>query len=104
MDKHGFPVLMSNCTSRRGRTCTVSGLTRCKYSVQRIKDCSFFVHGAKLFNGLPQEIRDIANCKFDIFKSAVDHWMQNIPDEPHLHGYHHRSNGSISNSLDVIST
>ena len=105
MDKHGFPVLMSNCTSRRGRMCTVPGLTRCKNSVQRIKDCSFFVHGAKLFNGLPQEIRDIANCKFDIFKSAVDHWMQNIPDEPHLHGYHHRSNGSISNSLlDVIST
>ena len=42
-----------------------------------------------------KKLRDIANCKFDIFKLAVDRWLQNIPDEPHLQGYHHRTNGSI---------
>ena len=62
-----------------------------------VRNCSF--------NALPQKIRDIANCKFDVFKSAVDCWLQNIPDEPHLQGYHHRTNDSTSNSLlDVIPT
>ena len=39
------------------------------------------------------------NCKFEIFKSAVDKFLSGIPDEPHLTGYHLRTGGSSSNCL-----
>ena len=103
LDSCGFPVLLDNITSRKGRLCSVPGFIRTKSSVQTIKNYSFFVHGAKLFNAMPQNIRDITNCKFEVFKTAVDLYLRSVKDEPHLNGYHFRSNGAISNSLlDII--
>ena len=103
LDSSGFPVLMDNITSRKGRMCSVPSFARTKSSVQTIKDYSFFVHGAKLFNTMPQKVRDITNCKFEVFKTAVDSFLRNVKDEPHLNGYNFRSNGVISNSLlDII--
>ena len=52
---------------------------------------------------MPQNVRDITNCKFEVFKTAVDLFLRSVKDEPHLNGYHFRSNGAISNSLlDII--
>ena len=99
----GFPVLLSTYTSRNGRMCSVPSFVRTKSSVQTIKNFSFFVHGAKLFNIMPLKVRIITDCKFEVFKTAVDIYLSSIPDEPHLNGYHSRSNGAMSNSLlDII--
>ena len=97
-DTAGLPVLVNNFTSRKGRMCSIPSFVRSRGSLQTIKDCSFFVHGAKLFNSMPQKVRDITGCKFETFKTAVDSYLRNIKDEPHLNGYHIRTNGSCTNT------
>ena len=96
---NGSDVLQNDFNLRRGRLCTVPAIRRTKSSLQTIRYKSFFVHGAKLFNMLPQSTRNISNCKFKIFKSSVDKFLSTIPDEPHLSGHNFRTGGSLSNCL-----
>ena len=54
---------------------------------QSLLDASFKVRGPKLFNVLPAHIRSITKCEVSRFKSALDGWLMNIPDEPLVTGY-----------------
>ena len=100
VDSTGRYLLFNKFNDRLGRSCTVPPLVkRGTQFIQTMKNNSFLVLGAQLFNILPHNIRNITNCKFELFKSAVDGFLSSVPDEPHLNGYNNRTNGAVSNCL-----
>ena len=81
----------SNCgltpsiSKRRGRLFIIPSLKgpRC---VKRLKEQSFQVHGPKLFNCLPQTLRNITKVSVEEFKEKLDEYLSSIPDEPNVDG------------------
>ena len=51
-------------------------------NVKKAKEASLTVKGAKLFNMLLLEIRNINSDKVEVFKRALDKYLTKIPDEP----------------------
>ena len=87
---------------RNGRTIFVPSVdTTSPRQIQKVRDSSLFVHGAKLFNVLPKEIRNCTNCSILEFKAKLDDYISQIPDEPVVPGYssNHSTN---SNSLLIL--
>ena len=59
--------------SRIGRTTSLPAMNnKCPQAIQRIRDSSLAVHGAKLFNCLPRSIRDVTKCATLEFKATLD--------------------------------
>ena len=50
--------------------------------IQTVRDDSFQVHGPRLFNCLPIQIRNLTNCSVDSFKFKLDNFLSLVPDEP----------------------
>ena len=69
---------------RLGRLCNVV-IPDAK--LQNIRDGTLPIQGAKLFNILPKEIRDMRNVPLQKFKGALDMYLKQIPDEPQITGY-----------------
>ena len=65
-------------------------------AVRQAQEAILKVKGAKLFNLLPQEVRNLDNVTVDMFKSNVDSWLVNVPDQPTIPG---RQRAAASNSL-----
>ena len=75
--------IKSNVSLRFGRQCVVPPLSRSSSSrVRTLREESFSVHGAKLFNGLPQHIRDMTGVELPEFKKKLDEFLLTVPDEP----------------------
>ena len=53
----------------------------------RLRDSTLTIQGAKLFNAMPKNIRNLKNIPVDKFKNALDKHLQTIPDEPQIRGY-----------------
>ena len=89
-----------NCEDPRlGRRCAIPPLlTSCSPHTQKLREASLSVRGPRLFNSLPKHLRDMRNCTKDVFKSALDKYLQTIPDEPQIQGYT-ASRRAESNSL-----
>ena len=52
-------------------------------AIQTLREQSFQVNGAKLFNCIPKKIRAIEKDQ-DLFKSELDKFLSSIPDQPRL--------------------
>ena len=73
---------------RLGRLCVIPGLkTSCKAKVKSLRENSFQIVGPRLFNCLPQNIRNLRKCSIEEFKSKLDEYLARIPAEPKLPGY-----------------
>lgn len=77
---------------RLGRFCEIRrphprALTR----VKTIKCNSFSIRGPTLFNSLPHYLRALTNVTFEQFKTKLDQFLHDQPDEPHLPHYHSRA-------------
>ena len=84
---------------RRGRECLVPRvLGSAPSSVQRIRYNSLPIKGPRIFNSLPQSVRNITDCDVDTFKTQLDRYLALVPDEPLIPGYT-RYRSSHSNSL-----
>ena len=78
----GYSLNISN-QGRRGRICDVKIIPRTTQAqVKKAMESSLGVKGAKLFNILPQDIRNISSDKVTVFKRALDKYLSGIPDEP----------------------
>ena len=68
---------------RRGRACVVPPLatTAPKY-IQSTRFSSFAYRGPRLFNTMPREVKDMTGCTVEMFKTAVDRALAQVPDEP----------------------
>ncbi len=90
-------VLANSIDSRNGRTCAVhQPLKSASCRMKSLVHNSFPIRAVQVFNVLPIKVRNIKNCDVDTFKSALDEFLKNIPDEPPTPGY---SSVSESNSL-----
>ena len=73
---------------RKGRLCQIPKLnTKSSRAVQTIKENSLFIRGPQLFNSLPINLREMADCTSEVFKRNLDKHLQTIPDEPRCPGY-----------------
>ena len=92
-------------SSRYGRFCAVPRrVTTCNSKVTNEIENSLIVCGPKLFNVLPQYIRNLDNCSTEVFKSHLDKFLMTVRDEPNIPGYIGGNNQQYgSNSLiDIL--
>ena len=83
----GYKMEFTSSTNRRGRECKVGNVVHnSPNSVKKARENSLAVKGAKMFNLLPSEIRNITSEKVNVFKSNLDFFLQNVPDEPTING------------------
>ena len=50
-------------------------------AVRRPKEASLQVKGARLFNLIPKDLRDIKEGSVETFKAGLDKWLSGIPDQ-----------------------
>ena len=50
--------------------------------VKTLREQTLQVHGCKLFNKMPAEIRNLKACSVDEFKIKLDQFLTTIPDQP----------------------
>ena len=75
-------------TARNGRTCQrfhLANSSSNKLKNQQFNSISRF--GSRLFNILPREIRDLTGITVENFKTKLDKFILNLPDEPNVMGY-----------------
>ena len=78
---------LPGCTSseRRGRECEVPKLkTSSTEKVKSLREASFQVHGPRLFNMMPQHIRNMTKVGVEDFKDKLDIFLAHIPDQPKI--------------------
>ena len=92
--------IISKENDRRGRTCYQRALYRSSY--QQLRSNTLSVRGVKLFNCLPKNIRNIKNCTKEKFKSKLDSFLKQIPDEPQIPGYTASRRADSNSILDMI--
>ena len=91
--------IVSRNHDRRGRECIPPNVSnKSDKKVQNLIYGSLPVHGQRLFNSLPREVRNVTDCKVDVFKRKLDHFLINVPDEPLVRGYE-KYRRTESNSL-----
>ena len=91
----GYSLSFTN--GRQGRLCVVAHTSlSAPASVRRAREASLPVKGAKMFNLLPKEIRNITATKMEAFKTKLDDFLGSIPDEPTIAG---RQRAAATNSL-----
>ena len=72
---------------RHGRACVVPHIrTSAPTRVQNLRFSSFAVNGPRLFNAMPDKIRNMTDCSLNTFKNALDQHLKHIPDEPRVRG------------------
>jgi hypothetical protein len=73
-----------------------------RHAVQTLREQSFQINGARLFNCLPKKIRNM-KLNQDDFKEALDKYLGQIPDQQRVNNMvptaTHRLTGKQSNSL-----
>ena len=84
-------------SDRRGRLMQLAPLcNNAPAAVRNARESSLQVRGARLFNSIPRELRDIFTGTTDQFKVRLDEWLLTIPDQPTIPG---RQRAASSNSL-----
>ena len=73
-------------SERRGREVVIKP-ARGKQSIQTLRENSFRVNGAKVFNSFPKKVRNLTNIPLEEFKSKLDSYLETLPDEPQLANY-----------------
>ena len=72
---------------RLGRLCKIPELTKkAPASIKTLRENSFQIHGPRLFNCLPVQIRDLKNCSVEDFKTELDLVLSKVADEPKVSG------------------
>ena len=84
--------------SRTGLTCKIPKHT------MNLREKSFMISGPRLFNSLPKEIRECplksvqdSQVSVNHFKSKLDNFLKDIPDEPNLSGDYSKRMQGINN-------
>ena len=97
-------LINSIYSSRRGRSCVIPPLnSHSSVAIRNIREQSFHVHGCKLFNIMPINLRNISNCSTDVFKSHLDKFLASIPDYPNLTSLNKYCPSNTNSLLDIIS-
>ena len=94
--------LSSFTTVRNGTFCRIPRVrTSASAKVQTLRRNSFAFKGPRLFNKMPQCIRDISGCSTTEFKKKLDDVLKMYPDQPRLQGMGAFSSSTSNSLLDV---
>ena len=85
---------------RHGRKCKVNEVRGSTYI--NCKEASLPIHGCKLFNVLPQYVRNITGVDVDVFKRKLDSFLQQVPDEPQIIGYTANRRADTNSIIDMV--
>jgi hypothetical protein len=74
-------------------------------SVRKAREDSLSVHVARLFNLIPQHLREIQTGSVDHFKSGLDTWLSTGPDQTTIQGRQHsvRTNSLLDQAVYAAS-
>ena len=86
---------------RKGRFVVVPRLLG-RGRASTLRENGFSVRGPKLFNVLPQALRNTQGVSLEVFKGRLDIYLQQIPDEPLVPGYESNSVSRSNSLLDKI--
>ena len=79
------PEVTQSDPGTKGRQVKIPALkTKASSKIKSLREASLQVHGAKMFNLLPQHIRDTSKCEVAVFKEKLDQFISKIPDEPKI--------------------
>lgn len=78
---------------RRGRLCVIPRLKRTLRSLQTMKESSLAIRGPRLYNCLPQQLREQTGT-LSTFKAELDKHLRTIPDKPAIPHYYQTSEGN----------
>ena len=93
----GYDVSFTSGMGRHGRTIIPNTVVRAApASVRQAREKSLGVRGARMFNLLPDSIRNINTSHVDYFKNHLDVFLASIPDQPTVTGL---GRAAESNSL-----
>ena len=65
-------------------------------AIRRAREASLGVKGSRLFNLIPDPIRNMKGCTVDQFKASLDTFLATVPDQPTMEG---TSRAAETNSL-----
>ena len=93
----GYNLEFTSTRGRRGRTVLPHNIVASSPApVKKARESSLGVKGARIFNLLPKEVRNIDSHSVDIFKKQLDLFLTDIPDQPTTAGL---GRSAESNSL-----
>jgi len=81
-DEENLIKVQSSAHSRLGRTIQTRPLRNTRFSNLRFNSLPF--HGARLFNRLPKNVRNMSGCPKIAFKKTIDTLLTNLNDEPQI--------------------
>ena len=77
-------VKLSLDNERLGRKVVIPSLKRNgRKAIQTLREQCFQINGARLFNCMPKQLRNINTCQED-FKEALDKYLSSVPDQPRI--------------------
>ena len=92
----GYSLNLS-ISDRGGRTAIPNPIKRsAPGKVRQARECSLGVHGVRLFNILPKQLRNENSGDIDLFKNHLEIFLSTIPDQPTVPGL---KRAAASNSL-----
>ena len=87
-------AIRTRVSERRGLTCRIPAINQMATTrVKTLKEESFIVHGPKLFNAVPKELREFSGT-LCTFKIRLDKFLKSINDKPALPHYAQSSTGN----------
>ena len=79
---------------RRGKLCAIPPVNyNAPMYIQTIKENSFMIHGPRLFNAIPKDLREYTG-EPEGFKSKLDTFLATVPDKPALPHYAQSATGN----------
>ena len=77
-------IILSSENERLGRRLEIPRLkSNGRQAIQTLREQTLQINGARLFNIIPRESREIQTNKED-FKTALDKFLETIPDHPRM--------------------
>ena len=71
-------------------------------AAQSLRLSSFAVHAPRLFNSLPDYIRNTTDCSLNVFKGLLDKFLASVPDKPLIRGYTAYRRADTNSLLDMV--
>ena len=95
--------IRSRSSTRHGRFCIVpKPISTASTAVQQLREGSFCVNGAMLFNSLPKSLRNLVGVDQSTFKWKLDQFLSTVADEPQCPGYTAGRRAATNSLLHMI--
>ena len=89
--------ISADSKNRLGRICSIPKLVNTSSSkIKTLRVNCFQVHGPRLFNCLPIQLRNLTRCTVDEFKAQLDKVLSMVPDEPEVSGCQYTPQAYVS--------